>query len=109
MSTPNDAASLHSSEPSPANTADLGVALCDVCEPEKSVLDRRDDGKVYFEKRCNLHAVDPLEATKGDADAEAKAHGIGEGYLSNSQMADGRESNRAACEIVHRRDEHEDA
>ncbi len=89
---------LTSKEPAPRNTPDLGEPFCPACEPGRSVLDARGDGRVWFEKLCGNH--DALPA--GDADEEAKAHGLGDAFLTSAGMAEGDVSNRAACDIVHR-------
>lgn len=99
MTLPDDSACLHSKEPTYPNSPDLGISFCPMCEPERSVLDKREDGKVWFEKLCGHHDFLP----KGDADDEARSAGIGDAFLPSSQEANSQESNRAACDIVHGR------
>jgi hypothetical protein len=99
LAVPSDEYLAGSTEPAPANTPDLGVTFCPACEPDRSVLDRRDDGKVWIEKACGSHDGFP----KGNADDEARAAGVGDAYLPASEMADGRVSNTEACKIVHGR------
>lgn len=77
------------------DTPDMSVDYCDLCEPERDPFEVMPNGKVLTVRRCTKHAAD--YAGSEDAIRTVTAE-----YLPSSGDADGRVSNTAACDIVHR-------
>ena len=90
---PNDTVSVFypkRSDAMLAETPDLSKAHCYVCEPAP-------DPKLILRPfPCSIHQDRPIGSEDG-------ATSVSDGTPSGSGPADGNESNRAACDIVHRK------